>query len=89
VISVSWGICFSLKANPNALRRSDSGTVLAQGTRLLFAAPGKANRAARYSEARTLEEYAGCLLNLFSIDLAFLVPPGYCENFNGKLRMNG
>ena len=37
VFSVSWGICFSLKANPNDMKRSDSGTVLAQGTRLLRA----------------------------------------------------
>ncbi len=32
VFSVIWGICFSLKANPNGMKRSDSGTLLAQGT---------------------------------------------------------
>jgi hypothetical protein len=37
VFSVIWGICFSLKANPNGMKRSDSGTLLAQGTRLRFA----------------------------------------------------
>jgi hypothetical protein len=36
VFSVIWGICFSLKANPNGMKTSDSGTVLAQGTRLLL-----------------------------------------------------
>jgi hypothetical protein len=34
VFSAIWGICFSLKANPNAMKRSDSGTLLAQGARL-------------------------------------------------------
>jgi hypothetical protein len=34
VFSVIWGICFSLKANPNGMKRSDSGTLLAQGKRL-------------------------------------------------------
>ena len=37
--SLICGICFSLKANPNGLKTSDSGTVLAQGTRLLFVNP--------------------------------------------------
>ena len=32
VFSVIWGICFSLKASPNGMKTSDSGTVLAQGT---------------------------------------------------------
>ena len=32
--SVIWGICFSLKANPNGMKRSDSGALLARGTRL-------------------------------------------------------
>jgi hypothetical protein len=32
VFSVIWGICFSLKANPNGMKRSDSGTLLAQGS---------------------------------------------------------
>ena len=36
VFSVIWGICFSLKANPNGMKTSDSGTLLAQGTRLLL-----------------------------------------------------
>jgi hypothetical protein len=31
VFSVIWGICFSLKANPNGMKTSDSGTVLALG----------------------------------------------------------
>src|SRR5271157_391720 len=30
VFSVIWGVCFSLKANPNGIKRSDSGAVLAQ-----------------------------------------------------------
>jgi hypothetical protein len=42
VFSVIWGICFSLKANPNGMKTSDSGTVLAQGTRLLRADACKA-----------------------------------------------
>jgi hypothetical protein len=41
VFSVIWGICFSLKANPNGMETSDSGTVLAQGTRLLCKARGE------------------------------------------------
>ena len=36
VFSAIWGICFSLKANPNAMKTSDSGTLLAQRTRLLL-----------------------------------------------------
>jgi hypothetical protein len=36
VFSVIWGICFSLNANPNGMKTSDSGTPLAQGTRLLL-----------------------------------------------------
>jgi hypothetical protein len=36
VFSVIWEICFSIKANPNGMKTSDSGTVLAQGTRLLL-----------------------------------------------------
>jgi hypothetical protein len=39
VFSVIWGICFSLKANPNGMKRSDTGTLLAQGTRLLCEVP--------------------------------------------------
>ena len=34
VFSVIWGICFLLKDNPNSMNTSDSGTLLAQGTRL-------------------------------------------------------
>ena len=30
-----WGVCFSLKANPNDMKRSDTDTLLARGTRLL------------------------------------------------------
>jgi len=30
VFSAIWGICFSLKANPNVMKTSDSGTLLAQ-----------------------------------------------------------
>jgi hypothetical protein len=30
VFSLTWGTCFSLKANPNTYKRRDSGTVLAQ-----------------------------------------------------------
>jgi hypothetical protein len=40
VFSVIWGICFSLRNNPNGMKTSDSGIVLAQGTRLLCEAPG-------------------------------------------------
>jgi hypothetical protein len=36
VFSVIWGICFSLNANPNGIKTSDSGTVLAQPARLLL-----------------------------------------------------
>jgi hypothetical protein len=36
VFSVSWGICFSLEPNPNSSKEMDSGTVLAQGKRLLL-----------------------------------------------------
>jgi hypothetical protein len=39
VFSVIWGISFSLKANPNGMKRSDTGTLLAQGTRLLCEVP--------------------------------------------------
>lgn len=28
VFSAIWGICFSLKANPNGMKRSDSGTLV-------------------------------------------------------------
>ena len=35
VFSVIWGVCFSLKANPNGMKTSDNGTLLAQGTSLL------------------------------------------------------
>jgi hypothetical protein len=34
--STNRGICFSLKSNPNEMKTLDSGTVLAQGTRLLL-----------------------------------------------------
>ncbi len=36
VFSVIWGICFSLKANPISMKRSDSGTLLAQEAHLLY-----------------------------------------------------
>jgi hypothetical protein len=36
VFSVIWGICFSLKANPNGMKRSDSDTLLAQGGGVLI-----------------------------------------------------
>ena len=36
VFSVIWGIFFSLNANPHGMKTSDSGTVSAQGTRLLL-----------------------------------------------------
>ncbi len=36
MFSIIWGICFSLKANLNALKTSDSGTVMAQRERLLL-----------------------------------------------------
>jgi|ERR1700735_5421032 hypothetical protein len=42
VFSVIWTIFFSLKANPNGMKTSDSGTVLAQGTPLLSADACKA-----------------------------------------------
>jgi hypothetical protein len=34
VFSVIWGICFSLEANLNGIKRSDSGPLLAQGAHL-------------------------------------------------------
>ena len=41
VFSVIWGICLSLKANPNGMKRSDSRTLLAQGRAcLVLTAPG-------------------------------------------------
>jgi hypothetical protein len=48
VFSIIWGICFSLKANPNGMKTSDSGTVLAQGTRLLSADASKAGAPAAF-----------------------------------------
>jgi hypothetical protein len=52
VFSVIWGICFSLKANPNGMKRSDSGTLLAQGTRLLRADASKASDSAKAVNSR-------------------------------------
>jgi len=40
VFSVIWGICFSLKANPNGIKTSDTVTLLAEGTRLRDTAAG-------------------------------------------------
>jgi hypothetical protein len=31
-LSVTWGVCFSLKANPNGENTFNTGTLLAQGT---------------------------------------------------------
>jgi hypothetical protein len=39
MFSTIWGICFSLEANLNALKTSDSGTVVAQRERLLLEGP--------------------------------------------------
>jgi hypothetical protein len=47
VFSVIWGIYFSLKANPNSMKTSDSGTVLAQvphGQMLVTFGPSKRSR---------------------------------------------
>jgi hypothetical protein len=41
VSSVIWGVCFSLKANPNHRKRMDSGTVLAQGDTPAFGKRGE------------------------------------------------
>ena len=35
VFSVIWEICFSLETNTNGMKTSDSGTLLAHGSRLL------------------------------------------------------
>jgi hypothetical protein len=39
MFSTTWGICFSLKANLNGLKTSNSGTVVAQRERLLLGNP--------------------------------------------------
>ena len=41
MFSVIWGVCFSLKANPNDRKKMDSGTVLAQGDAPAFGNPGE------------------------------------------------
>jgi hypothetical protein len=43
VFPIIWGICFSLKADLNALKTWNFGTVVAQATRLLFIPGPKAD----------------------------------------------
>src|SRR6202021_2634234 len=67
VFSVIWGICFSLKPNLNGIKTSDSGTVLAQGARLLHADACKAGALPAELHSHKLpHDYNGFLVGMTS-----------------------
>jgi hypothetical protein len=54
MLSTNWGICFSLKDNPNALKTLNSGTVVAQRERLLLGNEGREIQLLSYPNSTSL-----------------------------------